>query len=70
MATILVRCCFCNKTHPTRKSGRDIQTFFDSDVSGVRIKYVHDARKPDVKGKIVEMSMNSSGDRESIEYNI
>ncbi|MEI8671034.1 IS1 family transposase [Vibrio sp. SA48] len=69
MATIQVQCRFCNKTEPVRKHGKGHSGFprfrcLDCRKS-FQLDYVYEARKPDVKEKIVDMAMNSSGVRET-----
>lgn len=65
MATIQVQCRFYNKTEPVRKHGKGHSGFSRFRCIECRksfqIDYVYEASKPEVKEKIVEMAMNSSG---------
>ncbi|HHP0494763.1 IS1 family transposase [Vibrio harveyi] len=69
MATIQVQCRFCNKTEPVRKHGKGHSGFSRFRCIECRksfqLDYVYEARKPNVKEKIVDMAMNSSGVRET-----
>ncbi|WP_420798148.1 IS1-like element transposase [Marinagarivorans algicola] len=69
MATIQVQCRFCNETEPARKHGKGHSGFlrlrFIECKKSFQLDYVYEARKPDVKGKIVGMPMNSYGVRET-----
>ena len=69
MATISVRCRFCNKTESVRKHGKGStghQRFRCSDCAKTfQLDYVYGAYNPGVKEKIIDMAMNSSGVRET-----
>ena len=69
MATIQVQCRFCTKTDPVGKHKKGHAGFPRFRCIECRktfqLDYVYEARKPDIKDKIVEMAMNSSGVRET-----
>lgn len=69
MATIQVQCRFCHKTEPVRKHGKGHSGYSRFRCIECRksfqLDYVYEARKPNVKEKIVDMAMNSSGVRET-----
>ncbi|OLQ80600.1 transposase [Photobacterium damselae subsp. piscicida] len=69
MATIDVKCRFCNQAEQVRKYGtnpRGAQRYrcFDCNRTFL-LDYAYEACKPGVKEKIVDMAMNSSGVRET-----
>ncbi|MGR5377210.1 IS1 family transposase [Vibrio harveyi] len=69
MFLTLAICRFCNKTEPVRKQGNGHSGFPRFRCIECRksfqLDYVYEAYKPDVKEKIVDMAMNSSGVRET-----
>ncbi|GAD74070.1 putative transposase [Vibrio azureus NBRC 104587] len=69
MATIQVNCRFCNQSEPVRKHGigaAGFQRFRCLDCKrSFQLDYAYEAYKPWVKEQIVDMAMNSSGDRET-----
>ena len=69
MATIQVQCRFCYKTEPVRKHGKGYFGFPRFRCIECRkifqLDYVYEACKPNIKEKIVDMAMNSSGVRET-----
>ncbi|BAX54655.1 hypothetical protein PDPUS_2_00069 [Photobacterium damselae subsp. piscicida] len=72
MATIDVKCRFCNQAEQVRKYGtnpRGAQRYrcFDCNRTFL-LDYAYEACKPGVKEKIVDMAMNSSGVRKTIGF--
>ena len=69
MATIQVKCRFCNQTEPVRKHGfgtAGFQCFRCLECKrSFQLDYGYEACKPGVKEQILDMAMNSSGVRET-----
>ena len=69
MATIQVKCRFCNQTDFVRKHGIGNGGFPRfrclSCKRTFQLEYHYQACKPGVKEKIIDMAMNSSGVRET-----
>lgn len=69
MATIQVKCRFCNQHHAVRKHGKGCagyQRFRCFDCKRTfQLEYAYEASKPGIKEKIVEMAMNSAGVRDT-----
>jgi transposase-like protein len=69
MATIQVKCRFCNQTDPVRKHGignGGLPRFRCLSCKRTfQLEYRYQACKPGVKEKIIDMAMNSSGVRET-----